>query len=239
MKLAFATLLLASTHAFAQADCQHMAPAFQEAFNESLSDNGVDVRVSRVVNVEDRRDFGCHVIFDMTNGDQIGGVFLTTNVTSSTWTPDDNREPHEYERRVMRQALVLSLPLLQPPAPPPKPAEPVVSPAIRARLDANPKPVDPFNVREVCNSIGPGLSVHERVDQMVDLLGRLNIDIAQVNQLRLATLGKLAQGGMSMPDTDAQVEIYRTYDWRIRFQRQLYKVVASNCQMQFMAIGHN
>ena len=220
-RLLLTLILLASNASFAQGTCQHMAPAFQEAFNESLSDNSVDVRVSRVVNVEDRQEFGCHVIFDMTNGDQIGGIFLTNNVTSSKWTPDDDHQPHEYERRVMRKTLVLSLPLLQPP--------PTPAPNRKALPNHSIK----FDANEVCGLIAKGRDSSTGYDAMTYQVARIRDD-QQATLAALATTDqRLGMKGLTPQQIKQSTDIRKAQAEHVNYQIQLGAQIQIQCPAYF------
>ena len=225
-----------ATSGHAQGNCDK-PEAFRNAFNSALADSYVDVRVKRVVQVQDRREVGCHVIFDMDNGDQIGGMIVTQRTIDAQWIPDEDREPLEYERRVTRKHLILSLADLADPAKPP--AEPAVPSAIRARMDGNPKPVPAFNANEICNSIGAGQPPSERIQLMQPKLNDILLDIGKVKGERADAVKKLAAGGLSKKDTDQTVALYRVYDWRVRYQVQLYNVMTSTCLMLWMSVLHN
>ncbi len=235
--VAMGLVLAAAAHA--QGNCGK-PDAFRNAFNAALTDSHVDVRVTRAVNIEDRGQFGCHLIFDMNNGDQIGGMIVTRRTTDAQWTPDDGRQPPDYEWRVMRKGLILSLAdLADAPKPPADPAETAIAPEIRARMDAHPKPVPAFDASRICNSIGAGLPPSQRLELMEPQLNDLLIDAGKVKEQRTATVQKLSAGGMSQKEVDQAIELYRFLDWRARYQLALYKIMTSNCQILWMSMMHN
>lgn len=73
--------------------CAHNAVALEHAFNDAL--RGTYVQARRVITAEDKVDSGCHVVFEMSDGSRIGGVFATRDITYSRWTPDDDHAPHD------------------------------------------------------------------------------------------------------------------------------------------------
>ncbi len=235
-RLVFAMGLVLAAAAHAQGNCGK-PEAFRNGFNTALADSHVDVRVARIVNVEDRGTFGCHLVLDMDNGDQIGGMIVTRQTTDAQWTPDDGRQPPDYEWRVMLKGLVLSLAdLADAPKPP---ADTAIAPEIRARMDANPRSVPAFDANQICNSIGAGLPPNERIVLMQPQLNDILIDAGKVKEQRAAAVKKLAAGGMSKIDIDRTIELYRFLDWRARHQDGLYRFMTNTCLNQWLLELHD
>jgi len=122
-----ALTLFTGTDARAQGQCQDRAESLRQAFDIGLARSGSENRVARTVNVEERyiTVVSCHVIFDMTNGDQVQGTF-TSSGDNALWTSDSLR-PRDYELRVMRKILTEPAGLMRPlRASPPEPPNPTL-----------------------------------------------------------------------------------------------------------------
>ena len=199
-----------------------MAEAFHNAFDRALADSAVDVRVSRVVNVEDRREFGCHVIFDMNNGDQIGGMFVTTNATDAHWAPDEDRAPNEYENRIARKLIVLSLADLAEPAPQPKP-------------NPNAIPVHPikFDANEVCGQITKGRDSSAWYDEMQYQVARITADQQATLAALVETDQRLGMKGLSAQQIKQNTDIRKTQAEHVNYQIQLGAQIQIQCPAFF------
>ena len=160
---------LMHTSVLAQASCNERAPALREAFDHALADTYLDVRVTRLVSVEDRREFGCHLIFDMSDGNQIQGMFSASQ-GDLRWTADE-ATPLEYERRVMSQKLVE--PLVLPKAV--QPPEPIAEAGKTWPMGQ--KPLANFNARDVCGALTQGRDSAGWFDEMRYQASRIRVDI--------------------------------------------------------------
>lgn len=89
-----------------ESDCSTGANALRQAFDRVLAGAQTGVHVARTVNVQNRKAYGCEVIFDMTDGNQIRGQFAADSKTVR-WTADE-AEPLAYEKLVMSRSLALS-----------------------------------------------------------------------------------------------------------------------------------
>ncbi len=104
-------LVLGANAAAAQDTCKASAPAYRQAFDAALHKSGFATRVKRIDRVTAVEDYGCHLVFELSTGDQIAGTFLMT-LMGLMWT-SDSKEPSEVERYMMAQTLSA-------PPPPPK-----------------------------------------------------------------------------------------------------------------------
>ena len=87
-------------------DCGTGANALRRAFDRVLDRAQVGVHVARVVSVQNRRLYGCEVVFDMTDGNQVQGLFAA-DARTIHWTAGE-AEPLAYEKLVMSWSLALS-----------------------------------------------------------------------------------------------------------------------------------
>ena len=101
----------ASTTVLAENGCQANAEQLRATFDQALVDAHANAHVNRIVNVEDRREFGCHFIFDISDGNQVQGIFLASD-DMLKWTPD-GASPSNYERKVAAETLIASTALIQ------------------------------------------------------------------------------------------------------------------------------
>jgi hypothetical protein len=102
---------LASTTSWAIDVCHENAPQLRATFDQALVNEHANVRVTRIVNVEDRREFGCHLIFDMSDGSQTQGIFLASE-GALKWTADDTSSS-SYAPRLMSEPLPALMSLIQ------------------------------------------------------------------------------------------------------------------------------
>ncbi len=87
-------------------DCSTGANSLRQAFDRILGNAQTGVHVARIVNVQNRKAYGCEVIFDMTDGNQVRGLFAADSRTVH-WTASAS-EPLAYEKLVMSRPLALS-----------------------------------------------------------------------------------------------------------------------------------
>lgn len=208
---AMAVAALISGVASAAEDCRARAEGLREAFDMALADSSVDDRVSRIVNVEDRREFGCHLIFDMTNGDQVQGIFTSRGGNDVQWS-SDSETPREYERRVMRKTLTVPLALLRPQPAPPAPAQ-------AQALPAN-KPII-FDPKETCGRIMRGLDYQGAYDQLHVEEAAIEADIQATYRALAETDMRLSQSGLTAKQAATNRSIRASQAEHIDFQTQL------------------
>lgn len=210
---AMAVATLISGAASAAEDCNARAEGLREAFDMALADSSIDNRVSHIVNVEDRREFGCHLIFDMTNGDQVQGIFTSSGGNDVRWSSDSDA-PREYERRVMRKTLTVPLALLRPPPAPTAPA--------KAQTQALPasKPII-FDHKETCGQIMRGLDYQGAYDQLHAEEAAIEADIRATYRALAETDMRLSQSGLTAKQIATNRSIRESQAKHIDFQTQL------------------
>ena len=177
----------------------------------ALADSAVDERVSRIVNVENRREFGCHLIFDMTNGDQVQGIFTSSGANEVRWV-SDSETPHEYERRVMRKTLTVPLDLLRPPPAPPAPPKAQALPVSKPII---------FDPKDTCGQIMRGLDYQGAYDQLHLEETAIEADIQATYRALAETDMRLSQSGLTAKQIATNRNIRESQAKHIDFQTQL------------------
>ncbi len=89
-----------------EGDCSSGAKFLRLAFDRVLANAQTGVHVARIVTVQNRKAYGCEVIFDMTDGNQVRGLFAADDRTIH-WTANES-EPLTYEKLIMSRSLALS-----------------------------------------------------------------------------------------------------------------------------------
>lgn len=207
--------------------CAHNAVALEHAFNDAL--RGTYVQARRVITAEDKVDSGCHVVFEMSDGSRIGGVFATRDITYSRWTPDDDHAPHDYELVVARQQLVLNLAELDPrnyqTPPPPPPSTERGAPVVM-------RPVK-FDAADICSTIIKGRDSSTWFDAMQVQVARIKADIQDAYSALAETDQRLGTPGLTQRQLKTNQTIRKAQEERINFNNQLENFISVRCPAYF------